>query len=338
VKLLFDSMAVAPGQRAAHWVEAVAKTYYPLDVRFRRPDTFEGRLALWDFGECSLSRNISDAQQYTRHRHHLADKTEEYYLVTFPHTSAIHFSQAGASVVCKPGQLILERSYEPYEFTQELPNDLKSLKVPARMLRGYIRSPDRFCAIQFDASAGIGGLLVNFLDLIPSQLDQLVPQAGLVLGRQVAELLALTLSCDNRTLTAGMTSVRDAHLARIESFVRSHLGEPDLNPERIANASGISVRYLHQLFRDTDQTLGEWIRRQRLLAAHEALSDGRNKRTIAEVAFRCGFNDQAQFSRSFKAEFGHTPSELKRQGPGQVPVKWRADFNLRVKRRARDLC
>ena len=60
---------------------------------------------------------------------------------------------------------------------------------------------------------------------------------------------------------------------------------------------------------------GEWIsgegRDQRLMAARNML-DVAQGRTIAEIAYRFGFADQAQFSRLFKAAFGRTPSDHRR--------------------------
>lgn len=34
---------------------------------------------------------------------------------------------------------------------------------------------------------------------------------------------------------------------------------------------------------------------------------------MAEIAYRYGFSDQAQFSRLFKAQFGMTPSDWRRR-------------------------
>ena len=56
------------------------------------------------------------------------------------------------------------------------------------------------------------------------------------------------------------------HLSRIEACVRRRIGDSSLDSDTIARACGISVRYLHDLFRDVDTTLGEWIRDQRLEA------------------------------------------------------------------------
>ena len=80
----------------------------------------------------------------------------------------------------------------------------------------------------------------------------------------------------------------------------------------VAAGCGISVRYLHELLRETNTPLGQWIRDRRLQAAHEDLSDPANTRSIGEIAYARGFADQAQFSRAFRARFGMTASALRR--------------------------
>ena len=45
---------------------------------------------------------------------------------------------------------------------------------------------------------------------------------------------------DERTLTSGSSTMRSAHLTRIESFVRKNLRNPALDPEMIARHCGIS--------------------------------------------------------------------------------------------------
>ena len=114
--------------------------------------------------------------------------------------------------------------------------------------------------------------------------------------------------------------MREAHLTRIEAFVRRNMGNPELDPEAIARGCGISTRYLHELFRDTNQTLGSWIRDQRLEACREALRDASNRQTVAEIAYRWGFSDQAQFSRAFKAHFGVPPKEYRERARVKSPA------------------
>jgi AraC-like DNA-binding protein len=185
--------------------------------------------------------------------------------------------------------------------------------VPGAALSGRIRAPDRFCTMQFDARTGVGRLFVDMLALLPARFGSLSPEARGALGRHLVEMIVLAVKEDARTLTSAATPVREAHLTRVESFVRRNLADPDLGPETVAAACGISVRYLHELLRDTNRTLGQWIREERLEACRTALADPSCNRTVADVAYGWGFTDQAQFSRLFKAQFGATPREYRRR-------------------------
>jgi AraC-like DNA-binding protein len=157
------------------------------------------------------------------------------------------------------------------------------------------------------------------LNLIPARFDTMSPEARTMVGQQLIDLLALSIEADERTLTSGSSTVREAHLTRIESFARRNLGSMDLDPEMIARACGISTRYLHELFRDTNHTLSQWIRDQRLEACHAALRDPANRQTVAEIAYRFGFSDHAQFSRAFRSHFGLAPKELRDQARAGAP-------------------
>ncbi len=305
-------------ERSRHWHEAIASAYFPLDLQFRNAEAFSGDLSLWTLGDVSLSRLTSAALQYRRLPKHLKNERDEHFLVTVPARSEVFFSQCGKEVRCNPGGFILERSHEPYEFSHDEAADLWVLKVEYRALSGRIRQPDRFCSMQFNASDGAGGLFADMLHLIPGRFDTMTAEARAAVGNQLTDLLVLALNADERTLTAGGSSVRLAHLSRIETYARRNLGNPEMDPESISRACGISTRYLHELFRDTNQTLGSWIRDQRLAACREVLADLSNRQTMAEIAYRFGFGDQAQFSRAFKAHFKVSPKEFRDQARARM--------------------
>ena len=306
--------------RSRHWHDAIATAYFPLDLQFKSPDRFAGDLTLWTLGDVSLSRLTSEALQYRRLPQHFKAERDEHFLVTVPARSEVFFSQCGKDVRCNPGGFILERSHEPYEFSHAEAADLWVMKVEAKALGGRIRQPDRFCSLQFNATEGAGGLFTDMLHLIPNRFDAMSPETRATVGQQLVDLLVLALKADERTLTSGTSTVREAHLTRIEAFVRRNMADPELDPEAIARGCGISTRYLHELFRDTNQTLGSWIRDQRLEACREALRDASNRQTVAEIAYRWGFSDQAQFSRAFKAQFGVSPKEYREQARVTSPA------------------
>ena len=133
------------------------------------------------------------------------------------------------------------------------------------------------------------------------------------MGTQLIDLLAVSLQQHPDALQSSQSAVRDAHLVRIAAHVRRHLCDPELSPERIAQACGISLRYLHQLFKETGQSVSQWIRDLRLQSAHEALSRASRPTSVAQIAYATGFSDHAQFTHAFRKKFGHPPGEMLRQ-------------------------
>ena len=311
MKTTITTRGVDEAGRSRHWHEAIGATYFPLDLSFRRPEKFDGDLTSWQLGQVSLSRLISDPLVYRRLPKHFDRPGPEEYLVTIPTRSEVRFSQGGKEVRANPGAFFIERSHEPYEFSHGEPAALWVMKLSSEMLAGRVRSPDRVCSLEFDASNGANGLFVDMVQLIPQRYDAMTEEAKVAVGRQLVDLLALALKADDRVLTSGVSTVRAAHLSRIEAFVRRHIDDPRLGPEEVAAGCRISVRYLHELLRDTNQSLGQWIRDQRLAAAMEDLRNPADPRSIGEIAYARGFTDQAQFSRAFRTRYGITPKEAR---------------------------
>lgn len=317
MKTTITTKGIDRAARSRHWHETIARAYFPLDLTFHRPEAFDGELSSWDLGAVSLSRLSSDALLYRRLPKHFREPGPEEFLVTLPAKSEVRFAQGGMEVRANPGAFFIERSHEPYEFSHAEPAELWVMKLSKTMLAGRIRAPDRFCSLQFDATNGANGLFVDMVHLIPQRYDAMTEETRATVGRQLVDLLALAIQSDERVLTSGTSTVRAAHLARIDAFVRRHIGDPDLGPEEVAAGCGISVRYLHELLRDTNTTLGQWIRDTRLAAAMEDLRNPADRRSIGEIAFARGFPDQAQFSRTFRARFGVTPKEARSEAAHQ---------------------
>jgi AraC-like DNA-binding protein len=72
----------------------------------------------------------------------------------------------------------------------------------------------------------------------------------------------------------------------------------------------MSLRTLHALFEETDETVAALIRRDRLARCRIDLErqDGGG---VTEIALRWGFRDPGNFSRAFRHEFGLSPREVR---------------------------
>lgn len=89
--------------------------------------------------------------------------------------------------------------------------------------------------------------------------------------------------------------------------------EQEWSLQNMAAEMGVHPVYLCRTFSEHfDCTLGEYIRKQRVLRAWQLLAIGDS--TLAEIASQSGFADQSHFTRAFKNHFGITPGEWRRRG------------------------
>jgi AraC-like DNA-binding protein len=307
----YAATAVSAPARAEYWQGAVSNVVFPLASSFAAPEAFRGTLKSWDLGRASVVYMASDAIRYSRERQHLAADKEECVLASFAARSDICFSQDGLELTCRKNQFLIERSHRPSLFVQPDVNEIWSLKLSISQLRPRIRTIDQWTSLVCDAENGAGGMLFDMLRLVPRRIAGADPAVLDGIGRSLIDLLVLAIENDPRALTSHKSSVQAGHLARIEKFIRQNLSNPALSTDLIARAHGISTRYLHCLFSGRDLTLGQWIRELRLEACRDQLSEPACRETVAEIAYRWGFSDQAQFSRHFKARFGHSPRECR---------------------------
>jgi len=100
--------------------------------------------------------------------------------------------------------------------------------------------------------------------------------------------------------------------ARIISLIEGQLADPDLSPDMIAAACGISLRSLQRRFAKAGESVGHWIRHRRLERCYADLRNPRwGQYSIASIAFRWGFVEQAHFSRCFRQQYGVSPRNVR---------------------------
>lgn len=307
----FSTHGLPPGQGSRAWQDALSRALFDLDVRHSDSQSpyFSASLDSQTVGRLSLSRVRSDPAVYTRTPEHLSRATQEDFLITLNNRHPAAFRQCGRDTVCHTGNFLLELSHEPYHFSAELPLDVYVLKVPKTVLKEYLRQPERYCALDFNGHSGIG-LLFRRHALNTAAMLEDMDEAGIgLVEKQLLELFAHAVGRDDRVLQTADSAVRAAHLLRIEQYAAARLGHSDLSPEQAAAACGISVRYLHLIFKDTGTTFTEWLRSRRLETARRCLEQPGFGGTLAELAYSLGFTDQSHFSKAYRLRFGESPRE-----------------------------
>jgi AraC-like DNA-binding protein len=204
--------------------------------------------------------------------------------------------------------LLMRQDHECAMTTITVP--YQELRLPASAVRAALNQP-------FSSSEPVASTITAIVHQLTADMVHQPDQPWDVMEQTVTGLVrALVL------LTTG--NQRDARgpLAqslgdRIVHYIDQHALEESLDAARIAAAHGISIRYLYLILGRRSISLGEHIRSRRLDHAAELLRErAATSLSIAEVAHRSGFADQAHFSRTFRKRYDVTPGEWRRSGPG----------------------
>jgi AraC-like DNA-binding protein len=155
----------------------------------------------------------------------------------------------------------------------------------------------------------LGPLVANYLTELAG-LPQLSQTQAASLAYPTMDLLRALLTSAGGDEALGRQPLSRTLGMRIMLYLRTHTGDPELSADKLAAHFGISKRYLYAVLARMNIPLGEWIRTERLNRAARELTNPANALvSIAAIARMSGFTDHSSFSRAFKRQYGHTPSD-----------------------------
>lgn len=189
------------------------------------------------------------------------------------------------------------------------------LSVTSEALHGRITGKLKFGEARVVAPGGLGDVFSRMLDATARTLETLTDVEWAAVAQGLADLL-LTFAHQLAAPTsdAGHSATQAAILHRICQTIERRLDDPELAPARVAQAEGISERYLQKLFEAVGDNFTHYVRERRLQRAWADLSNpAEAHQSISEIAYRYGFGDSAHFSRTFRHRFGLPPREFRQQ-------------------------
>jgi signal transduction histidine kinase/ligand-binding sensor domain-containing protein/DNA-binding response OmpR family regulator len=107
-----------------------------------------------------------------------------------------------------------------------------------------------------------------------------------------------------------LSCLDEQFLSRVMMVIDEHLAEEEFSIEEFGKDVGMSRSQVHRKLKAlTGKSTSIYLRTVRLAKAKEMIEQ--KKGTISEISYWVGFSSPAYFSRCFKEEFGHAPSEVK---------------------------
>ncbi len=107
------------------------------------------------------------------------------------------------------------------------------------------------------------------------------------------------------SLTYMDTASSNEKILSVLEFLNTHLTE-DITIDSLAEQFFTSKYYLmHSFKEETGYTIGSYLTMKRLRYARELIADGM---PVTQACFECGFKNYSTFSRSYKKNFGVSPT------------------------------
>jgi AraC-like DNA-binding protein len=276
-------------------------------------DAFRVRIDSYHMGALLLGSVTASAQEFRRSPVTIARSGVDHYLVQLYPVGGYAGDAEGRTVHVRPGDLsILDMSRTLHTRAKTFQN--LSLVVPRSVLEPLVRNPDGLHGLVLPGQAALGHLLATYLRTIYGAAGSFSPEDGARISDATAGLVAACFGPAAEAHETTTIAKRAALIVTIKRHIDNHLAEPSLTVDNIAGEFGLSRATLSRMFEPLGG-LAAFIRSRRMLRCFsEITSPAHAHRSIADIAYSWGFNNETAFSRTFRRMFDMSPREARAEG------------------------
>jgi AraC-like DNA-binding protein len=284
----------------------------PAEFRVGQDRGLGGHFGAGRIGELGVSEVLMNGVDSSLHRRPKPGASDlELLLFTMTDTGTSDVRQNGRRVSLPPARMVLTSTRLDLEARQWESSHRYSIVIPYRTLGLPDELVDSLLASRLQIDETLSTAVSSFLTRVVHQ--SIRGDAAMALfSMPIVDMVRSVISAAAGDAVRTREPLAGTLFPRIMEYARLHLFDHGLSASRIAKAHGISVRYLYTILARESLSLGDWIREQRAHRAAGLLADSAYDLSIADIAHRTGYADQAHFSRSFRRWYGTSPREWRR--------------------------
>lgn len=291
------------------WDAALKSVCGPFETHTGNPRAFTGRIALSRIGGLDVAEIHASRCRIVKPKAALERTPDQYLFLIMQTRGEALLSQGGNEALLRPGDFTFIDSRTSSDFILGAGDAQISCHLPWPLVRDRFEERTVPRARRFDGANGDAALVSRYVDHLQTLPGTVETEDGDAAVDALFSILDWLLRPGDRSVSR---PARRATLTRVQRFIDSHLGHPALDTTMLAEAHNMSRRTLYRLFSKIGTSPTCWIWERRLTLARAMLSaPGSANVPITMIAYDCGFNDSAHFTRRFKARFGLTPSSYR---------------------------
>lgn len=289
------------------WSQLVSEQFLYLDCVPLDDTPFRVEALATELGSGTVSEVATSCHSMRRTEQHThADAPR--FKVLWQIEGQTRVSQAGHESILQPGGWVVYDTTRAYVVDILSPSRYLGILLPQADCYGWRDGLFDRCGLSF-ASVGTPRVVLSALRGLLSDRTPLDESSQKILQDSVVMLIDLALKGASVQPAVADESVAEPVHA-IARYIRAHCREPELTPQHVAQAFGISRRTLYNLFVAAGHAPAAFIQTARLDLARRMLEDReRSSVPVTTIAFDCGFADVSHFSRAFRRRFGSCPTE-----------------------------
>ena len=303
---LLSTDQISLKERPSYWNYLVSSVLGRLNTIPRQQGQFSGKITYSHLSSVPIAEVASSQLTVIRPEKYVQDPHEDFYKINFQLMGEATLSQQGRSAQLQPGNWTIYDNTRPYEL--KFHSDYRQLLflVPRSQLLNRLPTIDLFLARQMQNTSGMGRLLAQFVSGALQESESIDPETQSHTVQMMLDMLMLGLASQKPSdvqLSSG------SRMIQLKQFVSTHLHNPDLSADMLAQHLYLSKRYIQKLFADEGTTVNQTIWKLRVERCMQDLGDPRlANRPIQDIATSWGFRSPPHFNRLFKQATGQTPT------------------------------
>ncbi|MGW1419152.1 helix-turn-helix domain-containing protein [Bradyrhizobium manausense] len=299
-------------EQFAYYREAICQAFMNLTPEPAAASGFAASVEHIRLGEAAINRVSFPEHVVRRSAADIAASDRSCFYLNLKLAGRCRIRQDDREISLSPGQVGIFDSDRQFALLHDRGRQLQvaSFWVPAEALRERLPASFDVTAARVSDDPFVGHLIVETARTLSDGALRMTEDDGVHLFRALIELVAMSLSRQSRARTVEADSLTDASLLALKRAIHRRLREPGLAVVDVAEAVGISERYVHKLLARSGSCFTDYVIERRLDGiARDLKEPAMADRAIGSIAFDWGFSDLSHFTRRFKQRFGCRPRD-----------------------------